>query len=62
MICTCHREATTSHEACCGHDEGRDPDCPQHGDGSGPEHCPTAGHGALENGDCPECGYTTQRP
>ena len=33
--CTCHRESG-SHEACCGHDQGRDPDCPFHGDGFGP--------------------------
>lgn len=33
-VCTCHREATRSHELCCGHDEGRDPNCPFHGDGS----------------------------
>lgn len=32
MKCTCHREAG-SHELCCGREEGRDPDCPQHGDG-----------------------------
>ena len=35
--CTCHREVLDSHEACCGHDEGRCPDCPFHGDGSGPQ-------------------------
>jgi hypothetical protein len=35
--CTCHRETGTNHEQCCGHDEGRDPDCPFHGDGSGPQ-------------------------
>lgn len=35
MICTCHRENDkNNHELCCGHPEGRDPDCPQHGDGS----------------------------
>jgi hypothetical protein len=33
--CECHRE-TGSHELCCGHPEGRNPDCPTHGDGSGP--------------------------
>lgn len=33
--CTCHREQTSSHELCCGHDEGRNPDCPIHGDGYG---------------------------
>lgn len=31
MTCECHRE-TGSHELCCGHDEGRNPDCPIHGD------------------------------
>ena len=31
--CECHRE-TGSHELCCGHDEGRSPDCPIHGDGT----------------------------
>lgn len=30
--CSCHRESG-SHEACCGHDGGRDPDCMLHGDG-----------------------------
>jgi hypothetical protein len=35
--CTCHRGYPGSnHEGCCGHDDGRDPNCPQHGDGSGP--------------------------
>lgn len=31
--CQCHNELG-SHELCCGHDEGRNPDCPIHGDGS----------------------------
>lgn len=31
--CTCHRPANVNHELCCGHEQGRDPDCPQHGDG-----------------------------
>lgn len=31
--CECHRESG-SHELCCGHPEGRNPDCPLHGDGS----------------------------
>jgi hypothetical protein len=31
--CECHRESG-SHETCCGHAEGRNPDCPFHGDGS----------------------------
>lgn len=35
-VCTCHNDFSTTHEACCGHDDGRDPDCPYHGDGSGP--------------------------
>ncbi len=30
--CSCHREGG-SHELCCGHPDGRDPNCPQHGDG-----------------------------
>ena len=30
--CACHNEIG-SHELCCGHDEGRSPDCPIHGDG-----------------------------
>jgi hypothetical protein len=35
--CSCHHEYSRhNHEECCGHDEGRDPDCPFHGDGSGP--------------------------
>lgn len=34
MSCTCHRPAGVNHELCCGHDEGRDPNCPQHGDGT----------------------------
>jgi hypothetical protein len=34
--CECHHEATDSHESCCGHEDGRSPDCPIHGDGSGP--------------------------
>ena len=33
MYCTCHGESG-SHEACCGHEDGRDPDCRFHGDGS----------------------------
>jgi hypothetical protein len=32
--CSCHRQVARSHELCCGHDEGRDPNCPFHGDGS----------------------------
>src|SRR6516165_5220557 len=32
--CTCHHENTDSHELCCGHEDGRDPNCPIHGDGS----------------------------
>lgn len=31
--CECHRESG-SHDLCCGHDEGRNPDCPRHGDGT----------------------------
>lgn len=31
--CECHRE-TGNHELCCGHLEGRNPDCPRHGDRS----------------------------
>lgn len=34
MICECHHEATNSHESCCGHEDGRNPDCPIHGDGT----------------------------
>lgn len=34
--CECHFEVTDSHETCCGHEDGRNPDCPTHGDGSGP--------------------------
>jgi hypothetical protein len=34
--CECHRENTSSHESCCGYENGRSPDCPQHGDGSAP--------------------------
>jgi len=36
MECTCHRDSDpkTGHELCCGHDNGRDPDCPRHGDGA----------------------------
>lgn len=30
--CLCHKESG-SHEVCCGHEGGRNPDCPQHGDG-----------------------------
>ena len=37
--CECHHE-TGSHSLCCGHDEGRSPDCPIHGDGSGPRAVP----------------------
>ena len=37
--CECHRESG-SHEACCGHEDGRSPDCPMHGDGSGPRAIP----------------------
>lgn len=33
MSCECHRESG-SHEGCCGHPEGRNPDCPIHGDGT----------------------------
>jgi hypothetical protein len=33
MECSCHREEG-SHELCCGHEGGRNPDCPIHGDGS----------------------------
>lgn len=36
MTCECHREPAASHELCCGHADGVSPDCPQHGDGSGP--------------------------
>jgi hypothetical protein len=36
MSCECHREAG-SHELCCGHDQGRNPDCSIHGDGGCPE-------------------------
>lgn len=32
--CTCHR-GSGNHEQCCGHDYGRDPNCPNHGDGYG---------------------------
>lgn len=32
--CTCHNEYSPDHELCCGHSEGRDPDCPYHGDGT----------------------------
>jgi hypothetical protein len=33
--CSCHREYSRwNHEECCGHEDGRDPDCPIHGDGS----------------------------
>lgn len=31
--CECHNEID-SHELCCGHEGGRNPDCPIHGDGS----------------------------
>lgn len=37
LSCECHRE-TGSHELCCGHDQGRSPDCLIHGDG-----CPETG-------------------
>lgn len=33
QVCSCHHE-TGSHELCCGHDQGRNPNCPIHGDGS----------------------------
>ena len=33
--CECHCESG-SHESCCGYADGRSPDCPTHGDGSGP--------------------------
>lgn len=53
LDCTCHREIV-SHELCCGHDEGRDPDCPRHGDGYGREpaceHCGVVGGGHTQ--DC----------
>jgi len=32
--CSCHNEAG-SHELCCGHEDGRSPDCTLHGDGAG---------------------------
>jgi len=34
--CTCHRDEHPEHghELCCGHEDGRDPNCPYHGDGS----------------------------
>lgn len=31
--CTCHRGAG-NHEQCCGDTDGRNPDCPRHGDGT----------------------------
>jgi hypothetical protein len=31
--CTCHR-GTGTHEQCCGHTNGQDPNCPHHGDGT----------------------------
>ena len=31
--CECHQKSG-SHELCCGHADGRSPDCPIHGDGS----------------------------
>lgn len=35
--CSCHTgHPESNHEQCCGHFEGRDPDCSYHGDGSGP--------------------------
>lgn len=37
--CVCHdygRQHHDSHESCCGHDDGRNPDCPIHGDGTTP--------------------------
>lgn len=31
--CTCHHEPTEkTHELCCGYANGRNPDCPRHGD------------------------------
>lgn len=30
--CSCHTEHLKSHEACCGHENGRNPDCSIHGD------------------------------
>jgi hypothetical protein len=37
MSCTCHTDPDVrEHELCCGHPQGRDPDCPIHGDGGGP--------------------------
>ena len=32
--CDCHLEGGASHDLCCGHREGRNPDCALHGDGS----------------------------
>jgi ribosomal protein L19E len=32
--CSCHREHSTNHELCCGRPEGRNPNCPLHGDGA----------------------------
>lgn len=32
--CECHYEPGSNHEACCGHEGGRNPNCPIHGDGS----------------------------
>ena len=32
--CLCHREAGSNHELCCGHEDGRNPDCEIHGDGT----------------------------
>lgn len=35
MECTCHNEPTErTHEMCCGHRDGIDPNCPIHGDGN----------------------------
>lgn len=31
--CICHNEPGINHESCCGHEDGRSPDCPIHGDG-----------------------------
>lgn len=33
--CECHREYSRwNHQECCGNEEGRNPDCPIHGDGT----------------------------
>lgn len=34
MLCECHTESGP-HDLCCGYEDGRSPDCPMHGDGSG---------------------------